>query len=181
MTEVKPTISANYSDNLAGVDEKSVVLKIDGQNVTGKASTKNVSQIVYTPDSDLSIGPHTVNLDVEDNDDNKASITWSFIVEAEAAGIVNPRNYPNPFAGNTTIAFTLTQQSQITIRIFDFSGSLVKTLKDNEVMEAGNKKIEWDGTSENGDDLARGVYFGVIVMKTELEPQRAVLKMALTR
>jgi len=181
MTEAKPTISASYSDNLAGVDEKSVVLKIDGQDVTGKASTKNVSQIVYTPDSDLSIGPHTVNLDVEDNDDNKASITWSFIVEAKAAGIVNPRNYPNPFGGNTTIAFKLTQQSQVTMRIFDFSGSLVKTLKDNEVMEAGPYEIPWDGKSENGDDLARGVYFGVIIMKTELEPQRAVLKMALTR
>nr|MBC8233529.1 PKD domain-containing protein [bacterium] len=181
MTEAKPTISASYSDNLAGVDEKSVVLKIDGQDVTGKASTKNVSQIVYTTDSDLSIGPHTVNLDVEDNDDNKASITWSFIVEAKAAGIVNPRNYPNPFGGNTTIAFKLTQQSQVTIRIFDFSGRLVKMLKDNEVMEAGPYEIPWDGKSENGDDLARGVYFGVIIMKTELEPQQAVLKMALTR
>jgi hypothetical protein len=179
--EAKPTISAIYSDYLAGVDEKSVVLKVDGQDVTGKASTKNVSQIVYTLDSDLSIGPHTVNLDVEDNDDNKASITWSFIVEAEAAGIVNPRNYPNPFGGNTTIAFKLTQQSQVTIRIFDFSGRLVKTLRDNEVMEAGPYEIQWDGKSENGDDLARGVYFGVIIMKTELEPQRAVLKMALTR
>jgi flagellar hook assembly protein FlgD len=118
---------------------------------------------------------------VKDNDDNKTSMTWSFIVETEIAGIMNPRNYPNPFEGNTTIAFTLTQQSQVTIRIFDFSGRLVKTLKDNEVMEAGNKKIEWDSTSENGDDLARGVYFGVIIIKTELEPQRAVLKMALTR
>jgi hypothetical protein len=180
-TEVRPTISASYSDNLAGIDEKSVALKIDGQDVTSKASTKNVSQILYTPDSDLSIGKHTINLDVKDNDDNKTSMTWSFIVETEIAGIMNPRNYPNPFEGNTTIAFTLTQQSQVTIRIFDFSGILVKTLKDNEVMEAGNKKIEWDSTSENGDDLARGVYFGVIIIKTELEPQRAVLKMALTR
>ena len=149
--------------------------------MTGKASTKNVSQIVYTSDSDLSIGKHTVSLDVEDNDDNKASVIWSFIVEAETAGIMNPRNYPNPFQGNTTIAFKLTQQSQVTIRVFDFSGRLVKTLKDNETMEAGPQKITWDGKSGNGDDLARGVYFGVIVMKTELEPQRAVLKMALTR
>jgi len=181
MTEAKPTVSASYSDNLAGVDEKSVVLKIDGQDITGKASTKNVSQIVYTPDSDLSIGKHTVNLDVKDNDDNKASITWSFIVEAETAGIINPRNYPNPFGSNTTIAFKLTQQSEVTIRIFDFSGRFVKTLKDNEVMDAGPYEIQWDGKAENDDDLARGVYFCVIIMKAELEPQRAVLKMALTR
>jgi flagellar hook assembly protein FlgD len=99
----------------------------------------------------------------------------------DRAVIMNPRNYPNPFQGNTTIAFTLTQQSQVTIRIFDFSGRLVKTLKNNEVMEAGNTKIAWDGKSEDGDDLARGVYLGLIIMKTELEPQRAVLKMALTR
>jgi hypothetical protein len=180
-TEPRPTILSSYSDNLAGVDEKSIVLKVDDENVTSKASTKNVIQIVYTPDSDLSIGKHIISLDVEDNDDNKASLTWSFIVEAETAGIMNPRNYPNPFQGNTTLAFKLTQESQVTIRVFDFSGRLVKTLKDNETMDAGPQKITWDGTSENGDNLARGVYFGVIVMKTELEPQRAVLKMALTR
>jgi flagellar hook assembly protein FlgD len=149
--------------------------------VTSKASAKNVSQIVYTSDSDLSIGKHAVILEVEDNDDNKASVTWSFIVEAETAGIMNPRNYPNPFQGQTTIAFKLTQQSQVKIQIFDFSGRIVKTLKDDEVMEAGPQEIPWDGKSEEGDDLARGVYFGVIIMKTELQPQRAVLKMALTR
>jgi flagellar hook assembly protein FlgD len=94
---------------------------------------------------------------------------------------MNPRNYPNPFPGNTTIAFMLTKQAEITIHIFDFSGRLVSKIKDNEVMEAGAQEIQWDGKSDNGDDLARGVYFGVIIMKTELEPQRAVLKMALER
>jgi hypothetical protein len=179
--EVRPIISATYSDNLAGVDEKSVVLKVDDQDVTGKAKTKNASQIIYEPDSDLSLGPHTVILEVKDNDDNKASVTWSFVVEADTAVIINARNYPNPFQSNTTIAFTLTQQSQVTIRIFDFSGRLVRTLNDNEIMEAGPKEVAWDGKAENGDDLARGVYLGLIIMKTKLEPQRAVLKMALTR
>jgi hypothetical protein len=179
--EVKPMISATYSDNLAGVDEASVALKVDDQNVTAKAKMKNASQIVYEPDSDLSLGPHTVVLEVEDNDDNKASVTWSFIVEADTAVIMNPLNYPNPFQNDTTISFTLTQQSQVTIRIFDFSGRLVRTLKDNELTEAGPQKIAWDGKSENGDDLARGVYLGLVIMKTDLEPQRAVLKMALTR
>jgi hypothetical protein len=176
--ETKPTISASYSDNLAGVNEKSVKLDVDGQAVTAQAT---INQVTYTPTADLSLGRHTVKLEVADNDDNKASITWSFIVEMDSAVIMNPRNYPNPFPSNTTVAFTLTQQSQVTIRIFDFSGRLVKTLGDNEIMEAGNQKIEWNGKSEDGDDLARGVYFGVIIMKTELEPQRAVLKMALTR
>jgi len=178
--ETKPTISAGYSDNLAGVNEKSVKLEVDGQAVTAQATT---SQATYTPTADLSLGRHTVNLEVSDNDDNKASVTWSFIVEFDRAVIINPRNYPNPFQSNTTIAFTLTQQSEVTIRIFDFSGRLVKTLKDNETMEAGNQKIEWDCKSdnENKDALARGVYFGLIIMKTGLEPQRAVLKMALTR
>ena len=137
--------------------------------------------MIYTPTTNLDLGRHTVTLEVSDNDDNKASVTWSFIVEMDKAVIMNSRNYPNPFQGNTTIAFILTQQSQITIRIFDFSGRIVKTLKDNEIMEAGPYKISWDGKSEDGDDLARGVYFGLIIMKTELEPQRAVLKMALTR
>lgn len=180
MTERKPVISATYSDNLAGVDPTSVKLTVDGQSVTAKATE---TQVTYTPADDLDIGPHTVVLNVSDNDDNEATQEWSFVVEYEKGLIMNARNYPNPFPGNTKIAFLLSKQAQVTIKIFDFSGRLVNgTLADNELMEAGLQDIAWDGKSEAGDDLTSGVYFCLIIMKTdELEAQRAVLRMALSR
>lgn len=34
-------------------------------------------------------------------------------------------NYPNPFSGSTTIAYTIPERSDITIRIYDKSGHIV--------------------------------------------------------
>jgi parallel beta-helix repeat protein len=75
-----PTISASYSD-LWGINMSSVVLKVDGINVTSNASV-TPGGVSYTPLVSLSDGPHTVNLSVWDNINNLASELWSFNVEA---------------------------------------------------------------------------------------------------
>jgi hypothetical protein len=169
-------ISATYSDNLAGVDPKSVKLSLDGAPVTASATA---TQVIYKHEAKLDIGAHTVKLEVKDNDGNLAAQEWQFFVEYEKAVILNARNYPNPFSGNTTIAFRLSKQAQVTIKIYDFSGRLVKLLKDNEAMEVGphNGDITWNGMTDEGDELADGVYLCQIIMKTDsLESQQAILK-----
>ena len=95
--------------------------------------------------------------------------------------MVNPRNFPNPFASATTIAFTLAQQAKITIEIYDMTSRLVRPLVQDEQREAGPVAIQWDGKTTEGDDLARGVYFCQITVHSSLEPEAFVLKMALIR
>jgi len=65
---------------------------------------------------------------------------------------------PNPFNPVTTIAFGLPETADATVRIFDVTGRLVRTLHDG-VREAGMHRVVWDGTSESGDDVASGVYY----------------------
>jgi hypothetical protein len=170
-------VSATYSDNLAGVNPKSVKLELDGKPVNANATA---TQVIYKHEAKLELGVHTVKLELEDNDKNEATQEWQFFVEYEKGLILNARNYPNPFSGNTTIAFRLSKQAQVTIKIYDFSGRLVKLLTDNEVMEVGPslKDLTWDGTTDDGDELADGVYLCQIIMKTdELESRQVVLKM----
>ena len=69
----------------------------------------------------------------------------------------------------------------------------VRVLVDNEVMEAGYytpagdsktnpySSLGWDGKSSNGEDLARGIYFCEIIVTDGVEPEYAILKLALTR
>jgi hypothetical protein len=137
------------------------------------------TQVIYKHAAKLDIGVHTAKLEVKDNDGNLATQEWQFFVEQEKAGILNARNYPNPFSGTTNIAFRLSKQAQVTIKIYDFSGRPVRLLKDNEVMEVGshNGDITWDGKTDEGDELANGVYLCQIIMKTDnLESKQAVLK-----
>ena len=175
----RPTISAIYTDNMSGVDAASVKLWLDGSAV--EPDDVSNTQVTFTPKFDLTFDQHTVKLEVSDSAStpNTAVHEWSFYVER--MGIANARNYPNPFDHDTTIAFRISRQASITVQIYDFTGRLVAQPITNSVREAGLVEIEWHGETSGGDHLARGVYFCHILMESELEPQSAILKMAIIR
>jgi len=64
------------------------------------------------------------------------------------------QNYPNPFNPVTTIRFNLAVQSFVTLKIYNVIGQEVATLYDNELIDASEGEIEFDGTH-----LASGMYF----------------------
>jgi hypothetical protein len=68
------------------------------------------------------------------------------------------QNYPNPFNPVTTIEYSLPEQSQVTLEVFNVLGQRVKTLV-NVVQPAGRHKIVWDGKDAQGKDVASGIYF----------------------
>ena len=68
------------------------------------------------------------------------------------------QNYPNPFNPKTTIDFSLQQNTNISITIFDILGNQVKTLA-KSMIQAGDHSIVWDGTNENNQSVPTGVYF----------------------
>ena len=183
ITERKPLISAAYTDDISGIDTKSVKLWVDGKPVTPTKVT--VSQVTYLPITDLNYGRYTVKLEVSDlatRKPNKTTHEWSFYVEAKTTRIVDARPIPNPFKDSTTITFTLSRQARVTIEIYDISSRLVRTLRRGIMYEVGNaSKVVWDGQTDVGEDLARGVYFCRIVLDSELTPESKVLKLALTR
>ncbi|HEY7727110.1 MAG TPA: FlgD immunoglobulin-like domain containing protein, partial [Candidatus Eisenbacteria bacterium] len=72
------------------------------------------------------------------------------------------QNRPNPFNPETVIPYTLAGPGRVTIRIFDVSGRLVRTLVDGN-QAAGPHIARWDGKAERGGPLASGIYFYAIV------------------
>jgi len=67
------------------------------------------------------------------------------------------QNSPNPFNPNTAITFAVPRPSQVRVEVFNVLGQKVKILA-NEFSAAGYKRVEWDGTDENGSSVASGVY-----------------------
>jgi methionine-rich copper-binding protein CopC len=181
--ERKPVISAIYTDSLSGVDETSVKLWLDGTPVVNPKVS--ATQVSFMPQTELAYGLHTVKLEVSDLATpkvNTATQEWTFRVEDPRVKILDARNFPNPFLDKTTIVFTLTRQAKVTIKIYDMTMRLVRTVVQDEFREAEeNVKYPWDGKTDVGEDLARGVYFCQIIIHSELKPESAVLKLALTR
>jgi hypothetical protein len=67
------------------------------------------------------------------------------------------QNTPNPFNPNTIITFAIPRPAEVRVEVFNVLGQKVKTLA-NEFCKAGYKRVEWDGTDDNGSSVASGVY-----------------------
>ena len=68
------------------------------------------------------------------------------------------QNYPNPFSSSTTIPYTLPEQTDISVRIYNVLGQLVKEFKEG-AQPAGGRGIVWDGKNMAGVKVSPGVYF----------------------
>lgn len=127
----------------------------DGENVT----------ITAVPDSgyefsgwggDLSGSDNPASLTVDAAKSISATFTPATSIDEETTVPFNftlEQNYPNPFNPVTTINYTLEKPDNVSLRIYDLSGSLVATLV-NKKQDAGQHAIQWFAS-----DLASGVYF----------------------
>jgi hypothetical protein len=72
-------------------------------------------------------------------------------------------NYPNPFNPDTWIPFQLAEANDVTIRIYNISGQLVRALelgyKDAGLYYSRERAAHWDGKNATGEKVASGVYF----------------------
>jgi len=84
------------------------------------------------------------------------------------------QNYPNPFNPETWIAFDLPQAVDVTIVIYNTLGQKVRTLV-NEPTAAGSYKILWNGTNDQGNNVASGVYVYTIKAGTFTEAKKMTL------
>ena len=63
------------------------------------------------------------------------------------------QNYPNPFNAQTNIEFTLENDSDVEIAVYNITGAKVTTLVNNR-MQAGAHTINWDAAS-----VSSGIYY----------------------
>ena len=82
-------------------------------------------------------------------------VTTNHLIPAELA---LRQNYPNPFNPTTTILFDVPRPTQVSIKIYDAAGRLVRTLWD-KVTAAGFHSVAWKGDNNQNQQVASGVYF----------------------
>lgn len=80
-------------------------------------------------------------------------------VEQPAAAALSLRqNAPNPFAGQTSIGFSLPRPAQVSLEVIDVSGRIVRVLE-SRPLEGGDHAYSWDGRNGDGHAVAAGTYF----------------------
>ncbi|MBC8322794.1 MAG: T9SS type A sorting domain-containing protein [Candidatus Marinimicrobia bacterium] len=74
------------------------------------------------------------------------------------------QSYPNPFNGYTVLSYSLPQESDVLLNIYDLQGRLIKTVTQG-YRNAGRFKISWNGTNSQGQSVSSGVY--LVQLQTE--------------
>ncbi|MDP8203789.1 MAG: T9SS type A sorting domain-containing protein [Candidatus Tenebribacter mawsonii] len=94
----------------------------------------------------------------------------------QLANILNLTNYPNPFNPSTTISFSVQNNSNVELSIFNIKGQKVTTLI-NEEMQKGKHSIIWSGLDSNNKSVSSGIYF----YKIKASDQELVKRMLLLK
>lgn len=85
------------------------------------------------------------------------------------------QNRPNPFNPQTKIRFSLPEAALVSLRIYDVSGRLVRSLINGEQVGAGPQEVVWAGLDSAGQPVAGGVYFYRLETPTFSEAKRMTL------
>lgn len=89
------------------------------------------------------------------------------------------QNFPNPFNPETWIPYTLADNTDVKVRIYDVEGKLVRNL-DIGYQRAGRylsreKAIYWDGRDQLGEAVSSGVYFYTLKTDRFSDTRRMVI------
>ncbi len=135
---------------------------------TADLSRRSVVQVgdvieVYVIGSGGNVESHTLSHKV--TADHLANAVMSVRLDAVGQPTMTRllQNYPNPFNPETWIPYQLSEDSPVSVSIYDTTGNLVRTLSIG-YQSAGyyngrDRAAYWDGKSETGERVASGVYF----------------------
>lgn len=106
--------------------------------------------------------------------DHSGAFTHTASVEVEIG--LAPReftlsqNYPNPFNPTTTIEFTLPEDGQVILKVFDLAGKEVATLVNGELKTGVYHRVVFDASR-----LASGMYVSQLEARGKITARRMML------
>jgi len=121
--------------------------------------------------NEINLGKHQFSIEVFDKSLNLKKINLSVLVIPGAFALQNVLNYPNPARRKTFFTFQLTQNAEITIKIYTLSGRCIREFQG--LGESGFNRFPedgWDCTDEDLDRIANGVYLYKITAKAIQSP-----------
>jgi hypothetical protein len=85
------------------------------------------------------------------------------------------RNHPNPFNPVTRISFSVPQAGDVSVKIYNLRGELVRTLVDDVMPVSALVTREWLGRDDKGRDVSSGVYFYEVKTKGHSQTKKMAL------
>lgn len=181
-----------HNENLEVMDISSTSIKIDNSNVglfegvttfsyhtdDNSASTEQMFKIRMRSKTDgkisnmLKISSRiTIAESYFKNDPTVANVKLEFIDSGlqSPESIVLYQNTPNPFSQNTTIAFDIPRDANLTLQIHDLSGKMVYDIQDNYMAGRNEIKLSKDILKSSG------VYYYTLISDKSIDTKSMIL------
>lgn len=164
-TSLLATLSDANGINLTGTAGHGILLILDNAlqpiSITDYFSYEKGSQtrgnLVY-PLSNLSEGPHTIQLIAFDNFNLPSVATTNFVVKKSGElSLDRLLIYPNPMSKDGQITFMMSEAAELNIAIYSMRGKKIRNIKTTG--KEGFNSVYWDGRDDQGSVLANNTYF----------------------
>ena len=129
-------------------------LKILVYSLSGAAMTGNDSRLVSLP---LAGGYEIERMEMGSADGRLMNLALASETTLLPSAFELDQNYPNPFNPETSIRFALPDMARIRLVVYNVLGQQVSILADGDYA-AGNHEVSWNGTDQEGNPVASGVY-----------------------
>lgn len=120
-------------------------------------------------------------LRLEPRRDNDVDRDYTDVGDGDRTDVVKAfrlsQNSPNPFNPVTTIEFAVARAGEVSLRIFDSKGQLVRTVLETAFAGPATQRVIWDGRDDKGNTVGSGLYY----YKLEAEDGTATRKMLLLK
>ncbi len=83
-------------------------------------------------------------------------------------GLVLEQSWPNPATRTLTIRYGIPRLTNVSLKVYDISGKVVRTLETSNLLKPGYYNINWNCRDDQNREIAGGVYFYRLVTSDNL-------------
>jgi hypothetical protein len=140
-------------------------------------------------DPDVPNGTYTYNIRAIYSGGYQSVLSIDAVIEhvqTNAGGVIIPvktelsGNYPNPFNPETTISYSLKEDTKVSISIYNIKGQKIRSLINGQI-QAGYHTVTWNGKNESGENVSSGIYFSIFDVVSKEKDYTSVKKMILLK
>jgi len=172
-----------------------VTFDLDGENLVSTVMSNGTNSIAKMTVSHAGYGSHTVTLETpagcyspvtfncqvdaapdpewdalwNEGETLASQVSTSIPVETRIIG-----NYPNPFNPSTTLRYGLSEPGQVSLKVYNMLGQVVRTIIDEHQVEGYHEAL-WDGMNDVGGTVASGIYIYRMTAGSFVETKRMLL------
>jgi hypothetical protein len=165
--DIRPSEAEGHTYDLAFETESEGRMTLQASGLSDLATEKQVR--LYNKQNGRSLdlrSTPTADVEVSSGEAEFALLigTSSYVEEAKSDLVpdeLSLRQYPNPFQaqGQTTIEYSLPEQTEVSVKVYDVLGRRVRTLVSGETQRSGVHTLQWNARDKQGQAVASGVYF----------------------